>query len=100
MLRGQHLLCVLYNKTVSACSVGSKGEGGLWSDRPILTVDNQTVFAVHDLHPYTAYSFRVTAVNGMGASPPGEPSYHIVTLREGESRHISRYRVGRIALSW
>ena len=69
---------------LTAGLVFSKGEGGHWDDQPILTADNQTTFAVHSLLPFTAYSFRVTAVNGVGASPPGEASYHIITLREGE----------------
>ncbi|XP_037087916.1 tyrosine-protein phosphatase 99A-like [Pollicipes pollicipes] len=58
------------------------GEHGEWSQQPISTPDNQTSFVVADLQPFTAYSFRVTAVNGIGASPDGIASYPIITLRE------------------
>lgn len=61
------------------------GEDGNWSDNHgILTPTNQTNFKITNLHPYTVYSFRVLAVNGMGASQPSKESYYMVTLRERE----------------
>ncbi|GJQ68134.1 hypothetical protein Trydic_g10717 [Trypoxylus dichotomus] len=59
------------------------GEDGSWNvAEAILTPDNKTNFQVVGLHPYTVYSFRVLAVNEMGASSPSKESYYMVTLRE------------------
>ncbi|KAK9718919.1 Fibronectin type III domain [Popillia japonica] len=59
------------------------GEDGSWNVADgILTPDNKTSFQVVGLHPYTVYSFRVLAVNAMGASLPSKESYYMVTLRE------------------
>ncbi len=46
------------------------------------TPGNATVFQVNDLQPFTTYSFRVTAVNGMGNSRHSKESYYMLTLRE------------------
>ena len=64
--------------------VSREGEEGEWSEKPITTSDNQTSFVISDLQPFTAYSFRLTAVNGIGSSEDGIASYPIITLREGE----------------
>ena len=50
------------------------------------TAGNQTTKRVEGLLPYTPYSFRVVAVNGMGQSKPSVASYCSVTLRESEYR--------------
>lgn len=49
-----------------------------------LTINNGTTYKITNLKPYTVYSFRILAVNGMGASVPSKESYYMVTLREGE----------------
>ncbi|XP_050313162.1 tyrosine-protein phosphatase 99A-like [Anthonomus grandis grandis] len=46
------------------------------------TTDTKTIGEVDDLIPFTVYSFVVIAWNMIGASPPSEPSYFIVTLSE------------------
>lgn len=62
------------------------GESGEWeSSSGILTSDNRTSWQVIGLQPYTVYSFRVVAVNTIGASRPSKESYYMVTLREGKS---------------
>ncbi|XP_013779211.1 tyrosine-protein phosphatase 99A-like [Limulus polyphemus] len=58
------------------------GETGKWKSNGILTSDNRTHYQVIGLQPYTVYSFRILAVNAIGASQPSKPSYYIVTLRE------------------
>ncbi|XP_071054817.1 putative receptor-type tyrosine-protein phosphatase mosPTP-1 isoform X3 [Onthophagus taurus] len=58
------------------------GEDGEWNDEGILTPDSKSNFNVTGLHPYTVYSFRVSAVNAMGSSNPSKESYFMVTLRE------------------
>ena len=62
-----------------------EGEDGTWdADSSILeTGNNATVYRVTDLQPFTTYSFRVTAVNGMGRSSHSKESYYMLTLREG-----------------
>lgn len=47
-----------------------------------MTRDNSTQFTVTKLHPFTVYSFRLTAVNAIGSSAPSKESYQMVTLRE------------------
>ena len=37
------------------------------------------------LHPFTVYSFKVSAVNGVGESEESEGSYYMITLREPPS---------------
>ncbi|XP_063928096.1 tyrosine-protein phosphatase 99A isoform X2 [Zophobas morio] len=59
------------------------GENGEWNVIDgILTPNNESSYQVTSLHPYTVYSFRVVAVNAMGASHPSKESYYMVTLRE------------------
>lgn len=65
------------------CRVGEDGEWNIQDG--ILTPNNATSYQVTKLHPYTVYSFRVVAVNAMGASAPSNVSYYMVTLREGTS---------------
>lgn len=61
------------------------GEDGEWNIIDgILTPNNFTSYQVTSLHPFTVYSFRVVAVNEMGASLPSKESYYMVTLREGK----------------
>ena len=61
-----------------------EGEDGTWDDSSILETEaNATVYRVTDLQPFTTYSFRVTAVNGMGRSSHSKESYYMLTLREG-----------------
>lgn len=62
--------------------VGEEGEWNVIDE--ILTPSNQSSYQVTNLHPYTVYSFRVVAVNAMGASQPSKQSYYMVTLREGK----------------
>ncbi|XP_037086805.1 protein sidekick-2-like [Pollicipes pollicipes] len=38
------------------------------------------------------YSFRVTAVNAVGAGPPGQPSFPVQTLREAPSGQVADLR--------
>lgn len=54
----------------------------------IMTPDNKTSYHVIGLQPYTVYSFRVVAVNGIGASEPSKESYFMVTLREGKLKSL------------
>ncbi|KAF5300366.1 hypothetical protein FQR65_LT00987 [Abscondita terminalis] len=61
------------------------GEDGEWNVIDgILTPNNETNYYVTNLQPYTVYSFRVVAVNAMGASGPSKESYYMVTLRESK----------------
>ncbi|XP_037071439.1 protein sidekick-2-like [Pollicipes pollicipes] len=60
------------------------GEAGRW---PSLEAAQQTSGAessanVSGLAPFTVYTFRVVSINGLGHSPPSEPSYPVMTLRE------------------
>lgn len=72
------------------------GEDGEWDEERegILTPNNATTYQVTKLHPYTVYSFRVVAVNAMGASLSSNVSYYMVTLREGKC-YIQRAFVNR-----
>lgn len=59
------------------------GQKGPWdTSNKVMTPDNSTNFQVIGLKPFTVYSFRVLAVNAIGASKPSEPSFYILTLRE------------------
>ena len=49
------------------------------------TGHNSTVYSVTGLKPFSVYSFRVTAVNGVGQSGESEESYYMITLRESPS---------------
>ena len=46
------------------------------------TGQNETVYSVMGLHPFSVYSFKVVAVNGVGLSQESEQSYYMITLRE------------------
>ena len=46
------------------------------------TGHNSTVYSVMGLHPFSVYSFKVLAVNGVGLSQESEQSYYMITLRE------------------
>ncbi|XP_076351055.1 putative receptor-type tyrosine-protein phosphatase mosPTP-1 isoform X2 [Tachypleus tridentatus] len=60
-----------------------KGESGKWnSANDIMTLSNKTYHQVINLQPFTVYSFRILAVNAIGASKHSKPSYYTVTLRE------------------
>jgi receptor-type tyrosine-protein phosphatase gamma len=48
----------------------------------IMTPDNRTQYEIIGLKPFTTYSFRVLAVNSIGASEPSPSSHPIVTLRQ------------------
>ncbi|XP_065165511.1 tyrosine-protein phosphatase 99A isoform X2 [Atheta coriaria] len=71
----------------------------------ILTPNNASTYQITNLHPYTVYSFRVIAVNGMGSSAPSKGSYYMVTLREaptGKPTITTAHNVSSTALhiSW
>ena len=76
---------------ISSCSAaflacGRVGEEGEWDvHNALVTATNATSSQVIGLLPYTVYSFRVVAVNGLGPSAPSRESYYMVTLREGQS---------------
>ena len=60
-----------------------KGEETDWSDSStVATGHNSTVYSVMGLHPFSVYSFKVVAVNGVGLSQESEQSYYMITLRE------------------
>ena len=60
-----------------------KGEETDWSDAStVATGHNSTVYSVMGLHPFSVYSFKVVAVNGVGLSQESEQSYYMITLRE------------------
>ena len=60
---------------------------GLWDLQNEITVpDNRTTFNVTGLVPFTAYTFRIFSVNSVGRSLASEPSYPMVTHREGEQQ--------------
>lgn len=48
----------------------------------VMTPDNRTQFEIIGLKPFTTYSFRVLAVNAIGASEPSPGSHYIITLRQ------------------
>ena len=63
-----------------------KGEQTEWSDASsVATGHNSTVYSVTGLHPFSVYSFKVVAVNGVGRSQESEQSYYMITLREAPS---------------
>ena len=63
-----------------------KGEETDWSDAStVATGHNSTVYSVMGLHPFSVYSFKVVAVNGVGLSKESEQSYYMITLREEPS---------------
>lgn len=60
-----------------------EGEGANWEDHKIIrTKSADSTFTVQGLHPFTVYSFKVTAVNKIGPSTQSQASYHMMTLRE------------------
>lgn len=69
-----------YNK--SPFSYYRIGENGNWDPNGIATLTNRTEYTIDKLQPFTIYSFRVIAVNAIGASPPSKESYYTVTQRE------------------
>ena len=63
-----------------------RGEETDWSAASsVATGDNETVYSVTGLHPFSVYSFKVLAVNGVGLSQESEQSYYMITLREKPS---------------
>ncbi|RWS15894.1 tyrosine-protein phosphatase 99A-like protein [Dinothrombium tinctorium] len=59
------------------------GENGKWdSATGVMTPDNRTSYQLIGLQPYTVYSFRLLAVNSIGASPPSKESFPMITLQE------------------
>ncbi|XP_028968675.1 tyrosine-protein phosphatase 99A [Galendromus occidentalis] len=59
------------------------GEHGEWDSRNrVMTKDNVTRHQLIGLQPFTVYSFRVLAVNTIGASKPSKQSFFMITLRE------------------
>jgi len=52
---------------------------------------------VSNLRPFTAYSFRVMAVNALGTSKASEESYYTVTLRTGKERRMIAGKLTSIA---
>ena len=59
-----------------------QGEGANWEDHKIIrTKSADSTFTVQGLHPFTVYSFKVTAVNKIGPSTQSQASYHMMTLR-------------------
>lgn len=59
------------------------GEDTDWTDsETVPTENNSTVYSVIGLKPFNVYSFRVSAVNGVGQSLESEESYYMITLRE------------------
>ena len=62
-----------------------QGEDTAWGDSNMVeTANNSTISTVSGLHPFTVYSFKVIAINGMGRSLESKESYYMITLREGE----------------
>ena len=60
-----------------------RGEETDWSEaNPVATGHNETVYSVTGLHPFSVYSFKVVAVNGVGLSRESDQSYYMITLRE------------------
>ena len=67
---------------IFSCQV-RKGEETDWSDAStVATGQNSTVYSVQGLHPFSVYSFKVAAVNGVGLSRESDQSYYMITLRE------------------
>merc|ERR1719232_845756 len=63
-----------------------EGEETDWSHHQVVTTSSaETSYNVTDLAPFTVYSFKVTAVNSIGASNESLASYHMMTLREEPS---------------
>ena len=63
-----------------------RGEETDWSDASaVATGNNETVYSVMGLHPFSVFSFKVVAVNGVGLSRESEQSYYMITLREQPS---------------
>lgn len=65
------------------------GENGDWdSTNEYATLDNRTEYTIDKLQPFTVYSFRVIAVNAIGASVPSKESYYTVTQRESKLLNV------------
>ena len=54
---------------------------------------NNTVYSVMGLHPFSVYSFKVVAVNGVGLSKESEQSYYMITLREVGNYFLVKLKV-------
>ena len=65
----------------TSCRIGENGD---WDSAGIATLTNRTEYSIDKLQPFTVYSFRVIAVNAIGASPPSKESYYTVTNRESK----------------
>ena len=73
---------ISYTLKIFSCQV-RKGEETDWSDAStVATGQNSTVYSVQGLHPFSVYSFKVAAVNGVGLSRESDQSYYMITLRE------------------
>jgi len=60
-----------------------EGEGADWGEHKVITTKTaDSTFTVAELHPFTVYSFKVTAANKIGQSNQSQASYHMMTLRE------------------
>ncbi|RWS27801.1 tyrosine-protein phosphatase 99A-like protein, partial [Leptotrombidium deliense] len=59
------------------------GENEKWEAATgVMTPDNRTSFQLIGLQPFTIYSFRLIAVNAIGASLPSKESFPMITLQE------------------
>ncbi|CAH0561936.1 unnamed protein product [Brassicogethes aeneus] len=69
------------------------GEEGEWDEMDtVLTKNNETIYHIKNLHPYTVYSFRVIAVNELGESQPmptGKPTITTAHNTSASAIHIS-----------
>ncbi len=57
-------------------------------EQETVTNTSATRFTVTNLQPYTVYTFTVRAINTVGRSGAGKPSYPAVTLMESKCSTI------------